>query len=91
MIIILHLLIAFTSIILATFALIKPSKFILKLSVGSVGLTLVSGVYLVMIAPAHMLQACMAGVVYLAVTGAAIIFANIRYAKLVKQPATSNR
>lgn len=89
--IILHLLIAFASIILATFALIKPSKLVLKLSYGFVGLTLTSGVYLVSVAPAHMLQACLAGVAYLAVTGVAIIFANVKYAKLVKQPVNVNR
>lgn len=91
MIVILHLIIAFTSIILTTFALIKPSKLILRFSLSFIGLTLASGIYLVSIAPAHMLQACVAGVVYLAVTSVGIIFANIKYAKLSKQSIDISR
>lgn len=91
MIVIFHIIIALASIILTTLALIKPSKLILQAGYGFVGLTLTSGVYLVSIAPAHMLHACVAGVAYLAVTTVGIIFANIKYVKLVKQPINPSK
>lgn len=67
MIVMLHVLIALTSIAVVTFTYIAPST--LKLCVAYVleALTLTTGLYLVVSEPAQMLRSCTMGVLYLAV------------------------
>jgi hypothetical protein len=67
MIVFLHVVIALTSIALATYAYVSPAISTLRASYGFVIMTLLSGCYLVYTAPGHMIQACMSGVVYLSV------------------------
>jgi len=80
MIVLLHVLIAVSSIALATVACFVSSKTLLRTSYGFVGATLVSGLYLVASEPAHMLQACLSGVTYIVIVSAALAVARHRAA-----------
>lgn len=71
MILLLHIGIALLSLAYAAYVFIAPSKTKLKISYSLVGMTLGTGTYLVIMAPAHMVQACMAGLFYTAVVLAA--------------------
>ena len=75
---ILHILIAFTSIVLATCALFLASRRLLNWSRAMSALTLASGVWLVVMAPAHMLTACLEGVAYVTVVMALGVVAQQR-------------
>lgn len=76
----LHIFIALLSIIVTTIAYAAPSRGLLRSSYGLAGLTLASGLSLIVSQPAHMLQACMAGVVYLCVVSLGIIMARRKLA-----------
>jgi hypothetical protein len=80
MIVLLHVLIALTSIGFSTYALFGPSYTKLKLSYSLVGLTLASGTYLVISTHANMLSSCITGLVYLAIVSTAIAAAHRKLA-----------
>lgn len=82
MMLILHILIAVTSIIITTFTYIRPSKLKLVVAYSLVGLTIASGFDLVVQAPSHMMEACLAGLAYLAVVSVGIVAAQIKYVRL---------
>jgi len=67
MILMLHILIALASLAYAGYVFFRPSHSGLKVTYSLVGLTLASGTYLVWSQPAHMVQACISGLVYIAV------------------------
>lgn len=67
MILLLHIGIALLSVVFAGYVFFAPSKFKLKISFSLIGFTLASGTYLVVMSPAHMVQACIAGLFYTAV------------------------
>ena len=67
MILLLHIGVALLSVAFAGYTFIVPSKTKLHISYWLVGGTLASGAYLVVTAPAHMLQACIAGIFYTAI------------------------
>ncbi len=76
MTVMLHVFIALTSIGLTTLAYVSPSRGKLRVAYGLMALTLASGSYLVMSAPAHMAQACVTGVAYLAIVTAIALAAR---------------
>lgn len=78
MLVIIHVLIAVSSIGYATYLLISPSKKKLNVTYGLIALTLSSGSYLVWASGAPMLQACMSGLIYLAVVSALVVYARHR-------------
>lgn len=80
MILITHIVIALASIGLATFAFISPSAHSLRGAYISAALTFISGIYLVVSAPAHMVQACISGVIYLSIVTVAIMAARSKLA-----------
>jgi hypothetical protein len=80
MILIAHIVIAIMSIGIATLAVILPSTLSLRTAYVFAGLTLGSGIYLVVSAPAHMVQACISGVIYLSIVTLAIMAARSRLA-----------
>lgn len=61
---ILHILIALTSVGLTTHVFFNPSRRMLRGAYALVGATLATGTILVMSSPAHMVQACLTGIVY---------------------------
>jgi hypothetical protein len=81
MIVILHVLIAAVSIAHVTLAYFRPSRKQIYISYSFVGLTLLSGVSLVVFEPARMIQACTSGLVYLAVMTVAIMATNVKLAR----------
>lgn len=78
MTVILHVIIALASIGLASYAYVRPSVSTLRASYVFVGMTFASGFYLVWSSPAHMIQACMSGLVYLGIISVAIVAARHR-------------
>ena len=82
MIVILHVFIALMSIAHITFAYFRPTRNQLIVSYSFVGLTLLSGIGLVALEPAHMIQACTSGLVYLAVMTVAIMATSVKLARI---------
>ncbi|MEP6710522.1 MAG: hypothetical protein ABJA64_02290 [Candidatus Saccharibacteria bacterium] len=82
MLVILHVLIALSSIIAVSVAFALPSAFKLRLSYVTIAATLMSGTYLVVVAPAHMVQACESGLVYTAVVLVGIMATRAKLARL---------
>jgi hypothetical protein len=66
MILIAHIIIALASIAFTTYLWISPSHAKFKTSYMLVGLTILSGILLVVMSPATMLQACTSGLMYTA-------------------------
>jgi len=82
MIVLLHILIAVTSVAYATWLYFSPSPAKLRVAYGLVATTVASGVYLVVAAPSHLAQACVTGLVYLGIVSAAILAARHKLAGL---------
>jgi len=78
----LHVLIALASLAHITYTFTRPTKKQLYISYGTVALTLMSGVLLVVATPSHMMQACTSGLVYLAVMSVAILATNVKLAHI---------
>lgn len=73
MILALHIVIAVFSLVFAAYGFFAPSKTKLSVNYVLLVLTLVSGSYLVVSAPAHMTEGCMMGLFYtLIMIGASI-------------------
>jgi hypothetical protein len=87
MILLLHIGIAVLSLAFAAYVFIAPSKTKLKISYSLVGMTLGTGTYLVIMAPAHMAQACMAGLFY---TGIVLVASNLAQRKLVNMASQAD-
>lgn len=64
MALILHIIIALASVALTTLLYFKPSRAWLSVSYALVIFTVVSGTYLIVSQPAHMVQACVSGLIY---------------------------
>ncbi len=73
MILFFHVTIALMSVAFAAYGFFLPSKTKLRISYSLIAATLASGTYLVYTAPAHMLQACVAGLFYTGVMIAATV------------------
>jgi len=81
MVLLLHILIALSSIAAATVAFFYPSKNKLTISYALVAATIASGTYLVVINPAHLAQACTTGLIYLGAVSVAIASARHKLAE----------
>lgn len=78
MIVILHIIIALTSVAGATILLISPSKIKLIVNYLLVGATLASGIALTIADPAQMLRTCTTGLVYTVLVTAGIMMAQTK-------------
>jgi hypothetical protein len=78
MIILIHVIIALTSIIIASIGFFKPSLKKLVVSYGFILATIASGTYLLVTIPSHILQSCLTGLVYLTVVSVATIATHFR-------------
>jgi hypothetical protein len=67
MMLILHISIALLSVIYTAFVYFAPSKAKLNGSYALVAMTVASGTWLIIANPAHMVQSCITGLVYLGV------------------------
>jgi hypothetical protein len=83
MIVFLHVFIALMSIAHVTYTYFRPTRKQLFISYSFVGLTVASGVGLVVLEPAHMIQACTSGLIYLAIMTVAIMATNVKLARII--------
>ena len=77
MIILLHILIALTSLVVTTWLVIRPSRGRFTASYSLIAATLVSGTYLALTS-GRIQQTCLTGLVYLVVAGGEVATAHYR-------------
>ena len=65
MILLLHIIIALSSVLYTTYVVIAPNQKRVRTAYGTVVMTLLSGAWLVVVQPTHMGRACMSGLVYI--------------------------
>ena len=80
MLLILHISIALSSLAVAGLAYFKPNQTSLRTSYALVGLTAATGTILTIQMPAHLMQTCATGLVYLGVVFTAIVSARQKLA-----------
>ena len=85
MIILLHVLIALTSIVTSAYVLFKPSKKAFTTAYSLIAATLASGTYLVISTHSSLTHSCFAGLTYLAVVVGILIPARKRFNTLATQ------
>ena len=76
-----HITIALSSIGFTGYVVLHPSKQKLMLSYLWVAATIITGTYLIIMAPAHMVSACMTGLVYLGFVFSGLFAARHKLAK----------
>lgn len=81
MIILIHVIIALTSLAFSGLAYFMPSKLKLRVSYGLIAATLISGTYLVVTLNSPLLSACVSGLIYLTVVVTATVAAQRRLAQ----------
>ncbi|HSA84030.1 MAG TPA: hypothetical protein VLF20_04045 [Patescibacteria group bacterium] len=84
MIILLHIIIAFSSIIYSGYVMLSPSKKKINISFALIAATFITGTYLIVTMPAHLIQACIEGLAYL---GVVTILTVVAHKKLAAQRA----
>jgi hypothetical protein len=62
----LHIIIALISVGMTTYVFFNPSRGVLRGAYALMGATLATGTVLIMSNPAHMVQACLTGIIYTA-------------------------
>lgn len=82
MVLVLHILIALTSIFYTGFVFLFPSHKKLNIAYVLVALTLISGTYLVLINMSHMISACFTGLIYLGFVTLGLVSTHRKLAKL---------
>lgn len=85
MILILHIVVALSSVAYSTYMLFGPSDRKLRVSYALLVSTIVSGTYLVILHPAIMAHACMSGLVYSTVVVGMIAVARRKLASEVSR------
>ena len=77
---ILHIIIAVSSLLYAAYVMLSPSKTKIYFSYGLIAGTFLSGTILIFNNLSHMIQACVVGLCYLAGVSIATIFAHRKLA-----------
>ena len=88
MALVVHLVVALSSIVYASYLFFRPSQTGLRISGGLVAATLVTGTYLVVSTHANLLSACATGLLYL--SGLAVVMTTAYY-RLVAAKNTGRR
>lgn len=78
--VLIHVIIALSSVAFTTYAYLSPTTARLRISYGLIGLTLISGTYLVFAHPGNLVQACISGLLYVTVMTVATVSAHRRLA-----------
>lgn len=78
MFVLLHVVIALSSIVYTSYLFISPTKRNFQVTYALIGLTLASGTYLVISKPAHIMSACESGLAYIGVVLFGLIAAQYR-------------
>lgn len=81
MVILIHVIIALTSVIESTVLLLSPTQKKLNLTYILFAGTIGSGTYVLFTIPSHMLQTCIDGLLYMGFVVSAVVIAKIRLAK----------
>jgi uncharacterized lipoprotein YbaY len=81
MILLLHIIIALTSVAFTTYLMFAPSRTKLRASYALVAATLASGTLLVVQHPAHLLQSCLSGFTYTLLMTALVAVVRYRLAQ----------
>lgn len=89
MIILLHVLIALTSVGLASFTYFKPTTNRLLASYGFIGATVVSGTILIVTMSSDILRSCLTGLFYVTVVSIVTIATHVRVRKLAHERSTT--
>lgn len=84
MLLVIHILIALSSIVQTTVLLFAPSSKKLTINYLLFGGTVISGTYLVISKPVHIVQTCIVGLLYMGFVIAGIIITQIRLSKTEK-------
>ena len=82
MVLLLHIVIALTSLVYTTYLYISPSKTKLRLSYILVASTVATGTYLTLINLSHLVSTCITGLIYLGIVSVAIVSARHKLASL---------
>jgi hypothetical protein len=82
MILLLHISIALATVIYATYLYARPVASRFPAAYGFIVATLASGTYLVVLSPAHLAQACVSGIVFVAVVMAVLLSARRKLAQV---------
>jgi hypothetical protein len=82
MVIAVHVLIAILSVIFTGYTFLSPSQTKLRVSYSLVALTVASGTYLVITMPAHLVQSCVTGLVFIGVSLTGIAASKRKLAKI---------
>lgn len=80
MILIAHIIVAFTGLALSTLTFLKPTQSKINASYVMLALTMVSGTLLTYLTPGHILESCLVGLVYVAITLTLVVSANRKLA-----------
>lgn len=87
MVILIHVVIALISIIQTTNLLLAPSKIKLYSTYALFAATLISGTYLIIAMPVHILTTCIEGIIYMGFVLWTIILVSSKLAKKTTQDA----
>lgn len=82
MILIAHIIIALSSLVFTTRALINPSASKFRVSYLFIAATVASGTYMTFQYPAHFTESCTVGIAYLATVSALTYFAERKFKRL---------
>lgn len=82
MILLIHIIIAISSVAYTTLLLMRPSQTKLWTSYTLVAATLASGTYLTILSPVNMLRTCTTGLVYVVIVTAGIYVARRKLVRL---------
>jgi len=85
MILLLHILIAISSIGIATFTYFKPTVKRLGMSYGFIVATVASGTALLVMNPSNLLHTCLSGLFYITVVSIVTIATHVRARNLVHE------
>ncbi|MEK9195781.1 MAG: hypothetical protein AAB914_00250 [Patescibacteria group bacterium] len=67
MLLIIHIIIALSSILTGAIILLKPTQTRISINYGLIGATLTTGTYLIISTSGHLVQACISGLIYTSV------------------------
>lgn len=85
MVILIHVIIAVSSISIATIGLFKPSTRLFSVSYGFILATLASGTLLLLSNPTHLQQSCISGLSYLAVVSVMTVASHLRIRRVIPE------
>lgn len=80
-----HVIIALSSVAIASFVYFKPSIKRLMASYGFIIATVASGTYLILSTPGSILKSCLTGLFYVTVVSIVTIATHVRVRKLAKE------